>query len=54
LIIKGKFDGVNFYAATHFTGKQVQVPEMDQYAGIDGPAKFVFSMTLSKVACSDN
>jgi hypothetical protein len=48
---KGKFDGVNFYAATHFTGKQVQVPEMEQYAGIDGPAKFVFSITLRKVVC---
>jgi len=50
----GKFDGVNFYAATHFTGQQVQDPEMDIYVGIDGPAKFVFSMTLSKAACPDD
>jgi hypothetical protein len=50
----GKFDGVNFYVATHFTGRQVQEPEMPTYAGIDGPAKFVFSMTLSKAACPDD
>ena len=48
---KGKFDGTNFYAETHFTGKQVQDPAMGVYAGIDGPAKFVFSITLSKVVC---
>ena len=44
----GNFDGVNFYAATHFTGQQVQVPEMDVYAGINGPAQFVFSMALTR------
>jgi hypothetical protein len=51
----GKFDGVNFYVATHFTGQQVQEPQMVvPYAGIIGPAKFVFSMTLSKAACPDD
>jgi hypothetical protein len=47
----GYFDGVNFYAAMHLTGKQVQKPGMSVYAGIIGPVKFLFSMTLSKVAC---
>jgi hypothetical protein len=47
----GYFDGVNFYAAMHLTGQQVQEPLMDVYAGIIGPVKFVVSMTLSKVDC---
>lgn len=51
---KGYFDGVNFYASTHFIGKQVQDPMMDVYAGLDGPVKFEFSMTLNKVDCTDN
>lgn len=50
---KGYFDGVNFYASTHFIGKQVQDPMMDVYAGLDGPVKFEFSMTLNKVDCTD-
>lgn len=50
----GSFDGVNFYAAMHLTGKQVQDPMMDVYAGLDGPVKFEFSMTLNKVDCTDN
>lgn len=51
---KGTFDGVNFTASTHFMGKQVQDPSMPVYAGIDGPVKFVFSMILNKVDCSEN
>lgn len=52
---KGYFDGVNFYASTHFIGKQVQDPSMvDVYAGLDGPVKFEFSMTLNKVDCTEN
>ena len=43
-------DGI-FYAAMHETGQQVQVPTMDFYAGIDGPAKFVFSISLKTVNC---
>lgn len=50
----GYFDGVNFYAAMHLTGKQVQDPMMDVYAGLDGPVKFEFSMTLNKVDCTEN
>jgi hypothetical protein len=52
-LYNGYFDGVNFYAATHFTGIQVQEPSMPVYAGIIGPAKFVFSITLSKVNCPE-
>ncbi len=50
---KGSFDGVKFSASTHFIGKQVQDPMMPVYAGLDGPIKFVFSMTLNKVDCTE-
>lgn len=39
---KGHFDGTNFYASTHFIGKQ-------EDPGLDGPIQFEFSFNLTKV-----
>lgn len=39
---KGHFDGTNFYASTHFIGKQVD-------PGLDGPLQFKFTFKLTKV-----
>jgi hypothetical protein len=39
---KGHFDGTNFYASTHFIGKQ-------EDPGLDGPLQFEFSFNLTKV-----
>jgi hypothetical protein len=54
LAYNGYFDGVNFYAAMHITAKQVQDPIMPVYIGLIGPIKFVFSMTLNKVDCTES
>ncbi len=49
---KGYFDGTNFYAKTHFMGKQVNpTPVMPVYNNIDGPAKFEFSFNLTVAEC---